>query len=95
MSPIEPPYGNFMTNRTAIFAIALAVVLLAGCAAGPGAGPSEDERKALAQQALALHAEGRFREAAQEYLRLARTSQAPLSHDFALSASAELIEAEN
>jgi outer membrane PBP1 activator LpoA protein len=93
MSPAEPPYDNVMTNRTAFIAIALAVVLLAGCAAGPGVGPSEDERKALAQQALALHAEGRFREAAQEYLRLARASQAPLSQDFALSAAAELIEA--
>lgn len=94
MSTREARYGNSMTNRTAIVAITLAVVLLAGCAVGPPAsGPSVDERKTLARQALALHEAARFREAAQEYLRLAKTSRAPLSQEFVLAASAELIEA--
>ncbi|MDX1514985.1 MAG: hypothetical protein R3174_14715, partial [Gammaproteobacteria bacterium] len=66
--------------------------LLAGCAAGPAPAPSGDDRAILERRALILIDEGRFREAAQEYLRLARTNDAPLSHEFVLSAGRALIE---
>lgn len=68
------------------------LALLAGCAAGPGVTPTSEERAELEQRALSLRDEGRFREAAQEYLRLAKTNDAPLSHEFVLSAAMALIE---
>lgn len=68
------------------------LALLAGCAGAPETTQSADERAELERRALALRDEGRFREAAQEYLRLARSHDAPLSHDFVLSAAMALIE---
>ncbi|HEX9585582.1 MAG TPA: penicillin-binding protein activator [Gammaproteobacteria bacterium] len=75
-----------------VILIGALLALLAGCAAGPEATPAAEERKEVERRALSLRDEGRFREAAQAYLSLARTSDAPLSHEFVLSAAMALIE---
>lgn len=50
------------------------------------------ERAAVEQRAAALRSEGRFREAAVEFLRLARGSAAPERHQFVLKAATAYLE---
>ena len=51
-----------------------------------------EERAAVEQRAAALRSEGRFREAAVEFLRLARASTPPVSHQFMLEAATAYLE---
>jgi outer membrane PBP1 activator LpoA protein len=51
-----------------------------------------EERAAVQQRAAALRSEGKFREAAVEYLRLAKASTPPASHQFTLDAATAYVE---
>lgn len=51
-----------------------------------------EERAAVVQRAAALRSEGRFREAAVEYLRLAKASTPPVRHQYLLEAATAYLE---
>jgi outer membrane PBP1 activator LpoA protein len=77
-------------RNTALLVLGL-VIIIAGCEMAPTALEPE-ERAAVEQRAAALRSEGRFREAAVEYLRLARASSPPVSHQFMLEAATAYLE---
>lgn len=77
-------------KNSALLAIGLAI-LVTGCELVPRALDPE-ERAAVEQRAAALRSEGRFREAAQEFLRLARGTSPPQSHRFVLDAATAYLE---
>ena len=77
-------------KNSALLAIGL-VVLVTGCELVPRALDPE-EQAAVEQRAAALRSEGRFREAALEFLRLARGTNPPESHQFVLDAAAAYLE---
>ncbi len=77
-------------KNSALLAIGL-VVLVTGCELVPRALDPE-ERAVVEQRAAALRSEGRFREAALEFLRLARGTSPPESHRFVLDAAAAYLE---
>ncbi len=67
------------------------MILVTGCEMVPRALEPE-ERAAVEQRAAALRSEGRFREAAVEFLRLARASAPPVRHQFVLEAASAYLE---
>ena len=66
-------------------------MLIAGCEVIPRTLDPE-ERAAAEQRAAALRSEGRFREAAIEFERLSKSSEAPASYDYLLKAAAAYLE---
>ena len=77
--------------RIILFA-AIALTLLEGCEGIPGKPPGIAPPPGLDRAARDLLAQGRFQEAAQEYLRLASTQRPPARHFFELSAAGALVD---
>ncbi len=90
-NPFRPQKSHPMRLKNTAILLFGFVILIAGCEMMPRALDPE-ERAAVEQRAAALRSEGRFREAALEFLRLARGSSPPESHQFLLMAATAYLE---
>ncbi len=80
-----------MKFKSSVLLISLLFIVLAGCELVPRA-LDPAERAAAEQRAAALRSEGRYREAAQEFLRLAKGTSPPVSHQFVIRAATAYLE---
>ena len=77
-----------LLTRKLSYLFAAAITCLAGCAT-----PVTEPEDAVAVDSVALEliANGRFREAADEYLRLATTSEPPATQEYQLAAATAFV----
>lgn len=82
-----------LLTRKLAYLFAAAIAFLAGCATTPVTEP--EDTVPVDSVALELIANGRFREAADEYLRLATTSEPPATQEYQLAAAAAFVQAKD